>query len=413
METAFLDHQSATPVLPQVLQAMQPFLTEVFGNASSMHQHGLRAREALAKARAQFGTLIGAGNPEEILFTSGGTEAANLAVKGVAWASQNRGKHLVVSAIEHPAVLNSVAFLETQGFTCTRVAVDREGLVDPEAVRQAVTSETILIAVHHVNQDVGTIEPIRQIADVAEERGIPLFVDAAGSAGWLPIDVQAMGISMLSLSAHRFYGPKGIGMLYRNRRVRLASLIHGGDQEQGRRAGTENVPAIVGGGVAAEEAIRRLPERRLHTAALQARLWTKLKASTPFVTLNGPELGPKRISTNLNISAEFTEGEGQLLSLDMAGVAVASGASCVSKALKVSPVLQAMGIEAGLAEASVIFTFGKDNTEEEIDYAAATYKRVIERLRGMSPLWDEFQRGMIGSVMQPRVANGMTAVLPV
>ncbi len=412
MPTAFLDHQSATPVLPEVWEAMRPFFTEMFGNPSSLHQHGVRARDAIALARTRFAALIHAESPDQILFTSGGTEAANLAVKGVAWANQRRGKHLVVSAIEHPAVLNSVEFLETQGFTCTRVPVDREGLVDPEAVRDALTSETLLVCLHHVNHDVGAIQPIRQVAEAAADKGIPLFVDAVASAGWLPIDVQAMGISLLTLTAHRFYGPKGVGILYRNRRVRLANLIHGGDQEGGRRAGTENVPAIVGGGVAAEQALRCLSERRLHTAALQARLWDRIRTTIPYVALNGPRVGPGRISTNLNVSAEFTEGEGQLLSLDMLGVAIASGPSCVSKARKVPPVLQAMGIDRSLAEASVIFSLGKDNTEQEIDYGADAYRRVVEKLRAMSPFWDEFRRGMIDSVVQPRAPLGLAAGPP-
>jgi cysteine desulfurase len=240
------------------------------------------------------------------------------------------------------------------------------------------------------------------VAQIAQERGVPLFVDAVASAGWLPIDVHAIGISLLSLTAHRFYGPKGVGVLYRNRRTRLTSLVHGGDQEGGRRAGTENVPGIVGAGVAAALAEQDRQRRLAHTHRLQDRLWRKLRESVRYLVLNGPEPGADRIGWNLNISAEFTEGEGQLLSLDMAGIAVASGASCVSKAVRVSHVLEAMGVDRNLAEASIILSLGKDNTEAEIDYAASTYARVIDRLRGLSAVWEEFQAGRIGSVAAAR-----------
>jgi cysteine desulfurase len=402
MLTAFLDHQSSTPLLPEVWEAMRPFFSDTYGSPSSLHRQGVRARAALAAAREQLAGLIHAGSPEEILFTSGGTEAANLAVKGVCWASQRRGNHIVASSIEHPAVMGSIEFLENNGFTCTRVGVDREGFVDPEAIRAASTEQTILVCVHHVNHDVGTIQRIREVAEVTSQKGVPLFVDAVASAGWLPIDVQSLGIDLLSLTAHRFYGPKGAGVLYKNRRVRLASLIHGGDQEQGRRAGTENVPAIAGAGKAAEVAARTLPERAAHTRRLQEKLWEGVRKSVPYVALNGPEPGPARASTNLNVSAEFTEAEGQTLSLDMAGIAVASGRSCVSKAIKVSPVLQAMGLDRGLAGASIIFSLGKDNTDLEIDYAIGTYARLVEKLRNLSPLWEEFQAGAIDSIVEPR-----------
>ncbi len=401
MRQVFLDSQASTPVLPEVFEAMKPYFTEAFGNPSSLHHHGLRARDALAKARAQFAALINAESPEEILFTSGGTESANLAVKGVVSANQRRGNHIVVSTTEHPAVLNSVEFLEKQGFTCTRVKVDREGLVNPEEVRAALTGQTILICVHHVNHDIGAIEPVREIGQIAGERGVPFFVDAVASAGWLPIDVRAMGINLLAISPHRFYGPKGVGVLYRNRRARLTSLIHGGIQEGGKRAGTENVPGIVGAGIAAEIALRDLPDRMAHAAKLQNRLWSGLKMTVPYIQLNGPELGPKRIATNLNISAEFIEGEGQLLRLDVNGIAVASGTSCVSKSLRISHVLSAIGLDHGLAQGSIILSLGKDNTEEEMDYVIETFSDVVAKLREMSPMWDEFMRGAVDSVISP------------
>jgi cysteine desulfurase len=397
MPTIFLDHQSSTPVLAEVFEAMRPFFVEQYGNPSSLHHLGNRARRALDQARGQVASFLHATSPDEIVFTSGGTEAANLAVKGAAYASERRGKHIVLSAIEHPSVLNSVAFLEQHGFSATRVRVDRAGWVDPAEVKSAIRPDTILVCVHHANHDVGTIEPIAQIAELANDRGIPLFVDAAASAGWLPINVEALGISLLSLSPHRFYGPKGVGVLYRNRATRLSPLLHGGDQEQRRRAGTENVPGIVGAGVAAEMAGREQAHRQEHTAALQQYLWRELKRTVTYLALNGPEPGPHRLSTNLNLSAEFTEGEGQLLSLDMAGIVVGSGTSCVSKSLKPSHVLEAMGVPAGLAQASILISLGEDNTKEEMDVTVSAYAKTINKLRSMSPLWEDFQKGLLAS----------------
>jgi cysteine desulfurase len=401
MPNAYLDHQAATPVLPEVFEAMTPFFTEAFGNASSLHQHGLRARDALAKARGQIATMINAESPEDIIFTSDGTESANLAIKGVAEAGRKRGNHIVVSATEHPSVLGSAAFLETQGFTSTKVRVDADGMVNPEDVEAALTDQTLLVAVHHANHDIGAIQPIRDIAAITARRGIPLYVDAEATAGWLPVDLRAMGADLLSFSPHRFYGPKGVGVLYRSRRVRLNGQLHGGVQEGGRRAGTENIPAIVGAGVAAEIAGRELNSRIAHTARLQQKLCDGLNAKIPHLRLNGPEPGQRRISTNLNLSAEFVEGEGLVLMLDARGIAVASGTSCVSKALKVSHVLSAIGLDHSLGQAAILLTLGKDNTDAEIDYVLETLPQVVSKLRGMSPMWDEFQRGLVPSAITP------------
>ena len=255
-----------------------------------------------------------------------------------------------------------------------------------------MTDKTIFIAVHHVNHDIGTIEPIREISDAAHDKGIPLYVDAEASAGWLPVDVQALGADLLSFSPHRFYGPKGVGVLYRHRRARLASLLHGGDQESGRRAGVENVPGIVGAGVAAEMARRELPQRAAHCARLQKRLWEGLRSAVPRLELNGPAPGPGRSPVNLNISAEFTEGEGQMLLCDTRGIALASGSGCVSKSLKASHVLEAIGLDPALAQAAVIFSLGKDNSDEDIGYVLETFPKIISKLRDMSPTWEEFQR---------------------
>jgi len=389
MRHVYLDHQTTTPVAPEVFAAMAPYFSEIFGSPSSLHRHGLRARDALARARAQVAALIHAESPDDIIFTSGGTESANLAIKGAAYANQRRGNHIVASAIEHPAVLNSIEFLEKHGFTSTRVGVDGAGLIDPDKARAAITEQTILLCVHHANHDIGAIEPIREIGALAEERGIPLFVDAGVTGGWLPIDVQQSGVGLLSLSPHRFYGPKGVGILYRNRRARLTSLIHGGVQEGGRRAGTENVPAIVGAGAAAELAERDLAQRITHTIRLQHRLWDGLKANIPHLKLNGPEPGAKRLSTNLNLSIEGVEGEGVMLLADMQGIALTSGTSCVSKSLKISPVLSAIGLEHSLAQGAIILSVGKDNTEEDIDYVIETLPKIVTKLRRMSPSWKD------------------------
>ena len=400
MPSVYLDHQAATPLLPEAFEAMRPFFGEAFGSASSLHQHGLRARDALAKAREQMAAFINAESLDDIIFTSDGTESANLAVKGVAYANQRRGNHIVVSATEHPSVLGSVEFLEKQGFTCTKVKVDAEGFVNPEDVRAALTDKTILVAIHHANHDIGTIEPVRAIGEIVAERGIAFYVDAEAGAGWLPIDVRALGATLLSFSPHKLYGPKGVGVLYRNRRARLEGILHGGVQEGGRRAGTEDIPAIVGAGVAAEVATRDLANRANHVARLQKRLWEGLKAKVPHLKLNGPEPGPHRLSTNLNLSAEFVEGEGLVLMLDARGIAVASGTSCVSRSLKVSHVLSAIGLDHSLGQAAILLTLGQDNTDADIEYVLETLPQVVSKLRGMSPTWDEFQSGTAKSMIR-------------
>jgi cysteine desulfurase len=391
MRRIHLDHQASTPVLPEVFEAMRPFFTEQAASPSALHQGGLLVRDALDKAREQVAALIHAASPEEIIFTSGGTESANLAVKGVALASQRQGRHLVLSTIEHPAVMQSAEALEQQGFHVTRVPADREGFVNPDDVRAALTDETVLVAVHLANHDLGTIQPVAEIGALCGEAAVPLFVDASYSGGWLPVDVQAAGISLLSLAPHRFYGPKGVGVLYRNRRTRLQNLFHGGVQEGGRRPGTENVPAIVGAGAAAEHAARDLAQRAAHVSAMQQRLWEGLSRSIAHLRLHGPAPGPRRIPTNLHVSAEGVEGEGVLLRCDLKGVAFSSGTACVSRAMKASPVLQAIGVDAALALGSILLSPGKDTTAEEIDAAVEVIAEAVEALREMSPAWEEIK----------------------
>jgi cysteine desulfurase len=397
MSRLYLDHQSATPLLLEAQDAMAPYLREHFGSASSLHQEGFQAREALKKAREQFAAFFNAESPESILFTSNGTEAINLAIKGTAMANQRRGRHIIYSAAEQPAVINSIEWLQSIGFTATRIPVTSDGWIDPAALQVALRNETILVCTHYSNLDIGTIQPLAALSSITTERGIPLFVDAIAAAGWLPIDVQKLSIDLLACAPNRFYGPRGVGVLYRHRRARLQPLIHGGDQEQNYRAGTENIPAIVGAGVAAEIAARDLTVRAEHVARLQKAAWFALNARSAYMKLNGPEIGEHRHPANLNISIEFVEGEGLALMLDAKGIAVAAGAACVTKAMRIPPILAAIGLPETLAKGNILLTFGKDNQEGELDYLIETFAKAVSTLREMSPLWDDFQRGLIKS----------------
>lgn len=399
----YLDHLTTTPLHPEVWSAMLPFLQESFGSPASYHRGGLQARDALACARSQVAELIHAESPDAILFTSGASEAANLAIKGLAWAGHRRGNHIVLSNIEHPAVDRSVAFLEGHGFGATRVPVDRQGFLDPEALRSALRPETFLVCLHHANHDLGTLQALRDIGELLLDRGIPLFVDASASGGWVPLDVQELPASLVSLSPHRFYGPKGVGVLYRHRRARLASLIHGGIQEHGLRAGTENVPAVVGAGAAAALAVRE-GESRSATVADRTRQFLKeLSAAIPLVKLNGPPLGVQRLPHHLNLSFEFLEGEGLILALDLQGVAFHSGPACLGGSQKIPPALTAVGLSAALARASVLVSPGAETTQAELQEAARRMIVAVAKLRDLSPLWEAYESGRIESEITGRV----------
>ena len=395
----YLDHQAATPLLPEAEEAMRPYQRAQFGSPSSLHRDGILARDALTKSREQFVAFLNAEAPDNILFTSNGTEAINLAIKGTALANQRRGRHIVYSAAEQPAITASIAWLESIGFTSTQVAVTSDGWIDPAAVDVALRPDTILVCAHHSNLDIGTIQPIAALGQITSARGIPLFVDAVAAPGWLPIDVQSARIDLLACSPSRFYGPKGVGVLYRHRRARLSPIIHGGDQESGYRAGTENVPSIVGAGVAAEIGARELPTRAAHVSALQSKTWRGLSGDIQHLRLNGPAPGEHRHPANLNLSVEFAEGEGLALMLDTRGIAVAAGAACVTKSMRIPPILAAIGLPESLAKGNVILSFGKDNTEAEVDYFLETFTKTVSTLREMSPLWDDFQRGLIKSAI--------------
>lgn len=379
-ERIYFDHAATTPLDPRVAEAMRPYLEEAFGNPSSLYREGRETRRALDEARDVIARLLNAASPREILFTSGGSEADNLALKGVAWASAERGRHVVTSAIEHHAVLESARFLESQGFKVTYVKPDRSGIVHPEAVAEAITDETVLVSVMHANNETGVVQPVREIAAVARERGVPFHTDAVQSAGQLPIDVEELGCDLLSLSAHKFYGPKGVGILYVRRGTPIVPLIHGGAQEQGRRAGTECVAGIVGMAKALELALAEAEERSRRVRRLRDRLEAAIQARIPRVVVNGhPDL---RLPGHLNLCIEGIDAESLLLNLDMAGISASSGSACASGSLKPSHVLLAMGLPRELAMSSLRLTIGKGNNENDVDQAVDRIASVVERLRG-------------------------------
>jgi len=384
MKKIFLDHAATTPTDLRVVEAMLPYFSDSFGNPSSIHSLGLETRTAVAEAREKVASLISAAG-DEIIFTSGGTEADNLAIKGIAQANAQRGKHIVTTRIEHHAVEESCRYLEKQGFKVTHVAVDQDGLVDPREVERAVTPETILISVMHANNEVGTIQPIAEISRVARSRGIYFHTDAVQTVGHIPAKVDELGVDLLAISAHKLYGPKGVGVLYVRKGTRIVPFMHGGGQERGLRATTENVPGIVGFGKAAEIAQAEMNAESKHVTRLRDRLIKGLLERIPQVRLNGH--ATKRLPNNVNISIASVEGESLAVSLDLEGIAVSTGSACSSEAMEPSHVLTAMGVPAELARGSVRFSLGKKNTDEEIDRVLEAFPRIVSRLRAVSPLW--------------------------
>jgi len=387
MRKVYLDHAATTPLLPEVREAMLPYLGELFGNPSCLHDWGDAAREAMDTAREQVAGLIGA-SADEIIFTGSGTESNNFAVKGLALAQQGRGKHIIVSAIEHFSVLHSAKTLEKWGFEFSEVPVDRYGVVDPDEVRKRIRKDTVLVSIMHANGEAGTIEPIPEIARITRGNNISFHTDAIASAGTVPVDVKELGVDALSLAGNQFYGPKGVGALYIRKGVRVMPLLDGGVQEEGRRAGTENVPAIVGLGKAAELATRDMASRMKHLGYLRDRLLAELPARIDHAVITGhPE---NRLPGNASFCVQFIEGESMLMLLNSQGVAVTSGSACTSRALKASHVLIAMGLSHEIAQGSVLFTFGIDNTEKDVDYVLEVLPPIVERLRQMSPLYAKF-----------------------
>lgn len=384
MRRVYLDHSATTPVRPEVLEEMLPYLKGEFGNPSTLYSWGREAKRAIEEARARVAALIGA-QPEEIVFTSGGTEADNMALIGAAYANQKKGRHIITSSIEHHAVLDTAQYLQRQGFKVTFLPVTPEGLVRVEDVEEAITDETILISIMHVNNEVGTIQPIQEIGKLARERGIIFHTDAVQSVGKIPVNVEELNVDLLSASAHKIYGPKGVGCLYIRKGTRIQPLLHGGGQERKRRAGTENVPGIVGFGKAAELAGQELESEARRLKALRDKLIDGVLERIDYVQLNGDR--ERRSPINANFSFKYVEGESILLSLDMKGIAASSGSACTSGSLDPSHVLLAMGIPHEVAHGSVRMTLGRDNTEEDIDYVLEVLPEIIERLRAMSPLY--------------------------
>lgn len=387
MPEVYLDHYAATPVLAPVVEAMRPYYSDAFGNPSSLHSKGDEARAAVEQARGSVAKLIGA-EPEDIVFTSGGTEANNTAVKGIAWMARRKGNHLVVSAVEHFSVLHAARTLEKFGLEVTEVPVDGMGMVDPERLASEIRDDTVLVSVMAANGEVGTVQPVKEVAEVARARGVPFHSDAVAAAGYMRLKVGELGVDAMSIASDLLYGPKGAGALWVRKGVRLMPLLDGGVQEGGRRGGTENVPAIVGFGKAAELAEHDLDSRAVKLKAMRDRLIQGLMKSIPRLRLTGHPT--QRLPWNASFVVEFIEGESMLLFLDQKGISVSSGSACTSRALKGSHVLAACDVPAEMASGSLLFSLGIENTDKEIEYVLETLPPIVERLRQMSPLYDRY-----------------------
>ena len=393
MKRIYLDHNATTPLRPEVLEAMMPFLQEAYGNPSSIHRFGQEAKKGIEEAREKVAGLIHA-RPMEIVFTGGGTEADNLAIKGAAWENRGRGRHVITSSVEHHAVLNSCQHLERNGFDVTYLPVDSCGWIDPDHVSRAIRPDTILITLMHSNNEVGTLQPVKEIARVARQYGILFHTDAIQSIGKVPVDVQSLGMDLLSLSAHKIYGPKGVGALYIRDGVKIESQSHGGHHEMNRRAGTENVAGIVGFGKAAELAAVETGETQERIRGLRDQLWEKIQHCIDDVRLNGHPV--ERLPNTLNVSFEFVEGESIVISLDLHGIAASTGSACTSGALEPSHVLTAMGLSPMAAQGSVRFSLGKETTREEVDQTVGVLAAVVTRLRSMSPFYFDAKKKKVG-----------------
>ena len=383
MDRIYLDNAATTAVSPAVLETMLPYFTECFGNPSSIHSTGRDAHRAVDAARKQVAAAIGATAPE-IYFTAGGSESDNWAIKGTAFAKRKKGNHIITSAIEHHAVLHTCSWLEKQGFEVTYLPVDESGMVNPADVEKAITDKTILISIMAANNEIGTLQPIAEIGKIAHDHGILFHTDAVQAIGAIPIDVNAMNIDMLSMSAHKFHGPKGIGVLYIRKGVRIDSFVQGGAQERGQRAGTENLAGIVGMGKAIELATQNLQENAARMTALRDKLIDGILESIPDVRLNGHRTN--RLPNNVNVSVRYVEGEALLLRLDLAGIAGSSGSACTSGSLDPSHVLLAIGLPHEIAHGSLRLTLGTDTTEADIDYVLDKLPGIVKDLRAMSVL---------------------------
>ncbi len=386
MKRIYLDYAATTPMRPEVFEVMRPYLTELFGNPSGLYSFGQEAKKGIETARGQVASLLGA-TKEEIVFTGGGTEADNHAIKGVAFANRSKGNHIITGSIEHHAVLETCKFLETEGFEVTYLPVDEFGMVSPEDVRKAITPKTILVTVMHANNEIGTIQPISDIGKIARAAGVYFHTDSVQTAGHIPALVNELNVDLLSASAHKLYGPKGVGALYIRRGTRIVPLIHGGEQESNRRASTENVAGIVGFGKAAELAEKELPEEFDRITGLRNRLISGLKEKIDGIHLNGhPE---KRLPNNINLTIDYTEGESIVLNLDARGVCVSTGSACTSGSTDPSHVLVAIGLVPEIAYSSFRMTLGKWTTEGDIDTMLEILPGTVAELREMSPLYKQ------------------------
>lgn len=387
MRRIYLDNAATAPTRPEVVEAMIPYFTEIYGNPSSVHLFGRDASKGVTDAREQVARLLGASDPAEIIFTSGGTEADNLAIIGTALAKRDKGNHIITSKIEHHAVLHTCEYLEKYcGFEVTYLDVDEDGSVNPQDVEKAITDKTLLVTIMFANNEIGTIQPVAEIGRIARSKGVLFHTDAVQAVGSLPINVGAMNIDMLSLSAHKFNGPKGIGALYVRRGIKLVPHMHGGAQERKRRGSTHNVPGIVGLGKAAELAMREMDEKRERLTAMRDRMIRELEEKVPEIVLNGHRT--ERLPNNVNFSFKFIEGESLLLNLDLKGIAASSGSACTSGSLDPSHVLLAIGRSHEVAHGSLRMSLGYFTTEEELDYVLEVLPGIVEKLRTMSPLWN-------------------------
>lgn len=387
--TVYMDHSATTATDPAVVDAMIPWMTARYGNPSSVYRLAGESRKAVEEARASVATVLGA-DPGEIFFTSGGTEADNWAIKGVAFAHQKKGTHIITSAIEHHAVLHTCRYLEQHGFSVTILPVDETGKVRMEDLKAAITDQTILVSIMTANNEIGTIQPVTAIGALCREMGILFHTDAVQAIGTIPMDVRSMNIDLLSLSGHKFYGPKGAGALYIRKGVRVENLLHGGGQEKRKRAGTENVPGIIGLGAAIGLAAERMEEQALRVSTLRDRLLAGILERIPHTRLNGHP--SDRLPGNINVSFEFIEGESILLLLDRVGICASTGSACTSGSLEPSHVLRAIGIPAERAHGSLRLTLGAENTGEDVGYVLEHLPGIISRLREMSPLYADFNK---------------------
>jgi cysteine desulfurase len=380
LKKIYLDHAATTPADRRVVDAMAPYFTENFGNPSSAHSFSREAKDAVIRAREGISAFLGA-ETEEIVFTSGGTESDNMAIKGIAYARREKGNHIITSKIEHHAILESCRFLERQGFAVTYIPVDRYGMVDPDEIKKAITDKTILISIMHANNEIGTIQPIREIGKLAGDKGVYFHTDAVQTMGHIPVDVNDLNVDLLSASAHKLYGPKGVGMLYIRKGVRMHSFMHGGDQEKGRRASTHNVPGIVGFGKAVELAGQEMKGEMEQLRPLRDYLIKGVISRIDDSFLNGhPEL---RLPNNVNVSIPDVEGESVLIKMDGAGIACSTGSACASSSMEASHVLMAIGVPPEIAQGSLRFSLGKATARDDIEYVLEVLPGVVGRLRAM------------------------------